>query len=449
VGLRLTVIQVMLAWMLLCAALPAFAVGPVAARSTPPAAAPSDDPAAIARGRVPTDVDASLARTVARRVHGVPDLAEVTVTATAGVVRLDGRVTGAEDRAHAEQIASQQAGVAAVDNRIVVSTRLGDRLVAALAQAQAKLVGLVAKVPLLIVAGLIVVIAWWIGRLLSRRVRLSRLGQQNPYIESLVGRLVRWGVMLLGLLVALDLLEATAVVGALLGSAGVVGIAVGFAFRDIAENYVAGILLSLRRWFSPGDHILVDKYEGRVVALTARSTLLMTFDGNQVSLPNALVFKSVVTNFSRNDNRRFEFTLVIDVAESAGESQKLGLDAIRVVDGVLADPAPSSVIDGYLGGGVQIKFYGWINQRASDLGKVRSEAIRAVKSAFEKASVDGPRPVQYVFTAPLPDDVAERIGVQAPARKTEPGACHDTSVNHDIDAQLHAERRARDDESLI
>jgi small-conductance mechanosensitive channel len=336
-----------------------------------------------------------------------------------------------------------------VDNRITVSTTLGDRLQAALSQMYAKLIGLVAKAPLLLVAGLIVLVAWWIGRTLSRRIHVSRFSAQNPYIDSLVARIVRWGVMLLGLLLALDLLEATAIVGALLGSAGVVGIAVGFAFRDIAENYVAGILLSLRRWFSPGDHILVDKYEGKVVALTARSTLLMTFDGNQVSLPNALVFKSVVTNFSQNDNRRFEFTLVIDLSESARESQQLALGAIQGVDGVLADPAPSSVVDGYLGGGVQLKFYGWVNQRASDLGKVRSEAIRAVKSAFEKARIEGPRAIQYVLTAPLPDDVAERIGV-APARKgSEPAACGDTSVNHDIDAQLHAERRAHDDESLI
>lgn len=438
-------IALVLAFALAC---PALALATAAIRPSPRQEA-APERVVVDAARMPTTSDAVLARRVARRLHVLPELHDVTATATGGVIRLDGRVTQAGTRAHAEQIASQQPGVSAVDNRITVSTTLGDRLQAALSQMYAKLIGLVAKAPLLLVAGLIVLVAWWIGRTLSRRIHVSRFSAQNPYIDSLVARIVRWGVMLLGLLLALDLLEATAIVGALLGSAGVVGIAVGFAFRDIAENYVAGILLSLRRWFSPGDHILVDKYEGKVVALTARSTLLMTFDGNQVSLPNALVFKSVVTNFSQNDNRRFEFTLVIDLSESARESQQLALGAIQGVDGVLADPAPSSVVDGYLGGGVQLKFYGWVNQRASDLGKVRSEAIRAVKSAFEKARIEGPRAIQYVLTAPLPDDVAERIGV-APARKgSEPAACGDTSVNHDIDAQLHAERRAHDDESLI
>lgn len=417
--------------------------------SAPKAAKPVDT-AALVRGKTPDARDAQLARVVAQRLHNVADLRGVTVTTTAGVVRLEGRVTGPEDRAHAAQIAAQQAGVVAVDNRIALSTSLPDRLRAALGQVSTKLIGLIAKAPLLLVATAIVLLAWWSGRMLTRRVHLSRFSAHNPYIDALVARLVRWVILLLGLLLALDLLEATAVVGALLGSAGVVGIAVGFAFRDIAENYVAGILLSVRRSFSPGDHILVDKYEGKVVALTARTTLLITFDGNQVALPNALVFKSVVTNFSQNENRRFEFTFVIDVAESARESQQLAIEAIAGVDGVLADPAPSAVVDGYMGGGVQLKFFGWVSQRASDLGKVRSEAIRAVKSAFEKARIDGPRPLQYVFTAPLPEDVAERMGINTrPKKTTEPTVSGDTSVNHDIDATLHAERRAHGGSSLI
>jgi small-conductance mechanosensitive channel len=419
--------------------------------------APAQAPAAAAPVKAavqPADTlpgpdDARIALQVARRLQADPDLREVTATSTRGVIRLDGPVATAAARAHAAQVASQIPGVAGVDNRIAVDAGLAERLQVALRQVYGKLIGLVAKGPLLLVAGLIVLIAWWIGRFFSRRIHLSRFSAKNPYIDSLVARFVRWGFLLVGLLIALDLLEATAVVGALLGSAGVVGIAVGFAFRDIAENYVAGILLGLRRWFSPGDHILVDRYEGKVVALTARSTLLMTFDGNQVSLPNALVFKSVVTNFSQNANRRFEFTVVIDVNESARESQALALEAIARVDGVLADPAPSSVVDGYMGGGVQLKFFGWVNQRASDLGKTRSEAIRAVKSAFEKAAIDGPRPVQYVLTAAMPDTVAEHIGLAPRRPAPEPSACADTSVNRDIDAQLNAERRAHDDESLI
>ncbi|GAB1596256.1 mechanosensitive ion channel family protein [Lysobacter claricitrinus] len=399
---------------------------------------------------VPTAADNQVAVAVAARLRALPDYSNVTVTAAGGVVRLEGSVAGDEERAHAQQIAAQQPGVARVDNRLQIAGSIGVRLKLALQQVGGKLIGLVARLPLLLVAAVIVLLAWWVGRAVSRRIHLSRFSAKNPYIDSLVARLINWIILLIGVLVALDLLDATAIVGAVLGSAGVVGIAIGFAFRDIAENYVAGILLSLRRGFSPGDHILVDKYDGKVVALTSRSTLLMTFDGVQVAVPNALVFKSVVSNYTQNTKRRFEFTMVIDTAESIREAQETALAEVRKVAGVLDDPSPSWSVDGYMGGGIQLKFQGWVNQRESDMGKVRSEAIRAVKAAFEKAQIDGPRPVQYMFTAPLPPSVAHRIGMEVVTPpQTEPEGSGDTSVNRDIDAQVVAQRAAHDDENLI
>ncbi|WP_162301373.1 mechanosensitive ion channel family protein [Cognatilysobacter segetis] len=406
--------------------------------------------AGVKAAATPTRSDTQLARAVAARVHAVPGFNSVTVTSSGGVVRLEGSVGDPTDRAHAEQIAAQQPGVASVDNRLQIAGGVLTRLQLSLSQVYGKLIGLVARLPLLLVAALIVLVAGWIGRAISRRIHLSRFSAKNPYIDSLVARLVNWLVLLIGLLIALDLLEATAVVGAVLGSAGVAGIAIGFAFRDIAENYVAGILLSLRRGFAPGDHILVDRYEGKVVALTSRSTLLMTFDGVHVAVPNALVFKSVVSNFTQNPKRRFEFTMVIDTNESVREAQDVALAAMRDVDGVIDDPATASAVDGYLAGGIQLKFYGWVNQRESDLGKVRSESLRAVKAAFEKAEIDGPRPVRYMFTSPLPPAVAHRIGMEIAAPEpSEPEGCGDTSVNRDIDAQVDAQRAAHDDENLI
>ncbi|GAB6196309.1 mechanosensitive ion channel family protein [Lysobacter xanthus] len=394
--------------------------------------------------------DTALARDVARRLRSVPGFGQVTVTVAGGVVRLEGSVNDGRARAHAEQIAAQQPGAASVDNRLRIAGDVGTRLRLALEQVYGKLIGLVARLPLLLVAAVIVLLSGWIGRAVSRRIHLSRFSAKNPYIDALIARLVNWAFLLLGLLVALDLLEATAVVGALLGSAGVAGIALGFAFRDIAENYVAGILLSLRRGFRPGDHLLVDRYEGKVVALTSRSTVLMTLDGVQVALPNALVFKSVVSNYSQNPTRRFEFAMVIDAGESIREAQEAGVAAMAGVDGVLADPAPSAACDGYQSGGIQVTYRGWVDQTASDMRKVRSECLRAAKAAFEAAGIDGPRAVQYAFTAPLPPVLAHRLGVDlTDGERTESTACGDTSVSHELDAQVDAQRAAHNDENLI
>lgn len=423
---------------------------PAASQETGARVPPPMATAAVAADPVPASANAVRASDIARRLHRMPGLREVTVTATTSGLRLDGMVDGSEDRALAAQIASQPAGMAAVDNRINVGSNLSERLQLAFQQVVGRLIGLIAKAPLFLVALAIVLMAGWIGRTVSRRIHISRFSAKNPYIDTLAARIVNGLILLAGVLVALDLLGATAIVSALLGSAGVVGIALGFAFRDIAENYVAGILLSLRRPFSPGDHILVDRYEGKVVALTSRSTLLMTFDGVQVALPNALVFKSVVSNFSQNPTRRFEFAMVLDTGESIRESQELAVAEIAKVAGVLDDPAPSWMVDGYMNGGIQLRFQGWVNQHRSDLGKVRSEALRAVKAAFDKSGIDGPQPVQYMFTSPLPPAIARRIGMAAePDGRIEPEGGGDTSVNHDIDAQVAAQRQVHDDENLI
>ena len=319
---------------------------------------------------------------------------------------------------------------------------LRSRFHVALGQVEGKLVRLVAAAPLLLVAAAIVLLAAWLGGALSRRGHWLRLRSHNPYMDGLVRRIVQALVLLAGVLVALDLLGATSLVGAVLGSAGVVGLVLGFAFKDIAENYIAGILLSLRRPFSPGDHVVIDTREGKVVALDSRATTLMTLDGSQLRLPNALVFKSVVLNYSVNPKRRFEFSMVLDSGESIRRAQGLAMDVIGAVEGVLTDPGPSTLVQEYAPSGITLRFFGWIDQRGSDLGKVRGEAIRQVKVAYGKAGVQAPRAISHVILG-RETGTDERVAIHVEAGSA------DTSVNRDIDQQLAAAQRASDDDNLL
>lgn len=387
-----------------------------------------------------------MSRDLARRLHGVTGLEDVVVTVQAGVARLDGTVIEVEDRVQAAQIASQQPGVDTVENHVQVSTRLSDRLDAAVTLVIEKLLHLVAAIPLLAVAIALVMLSWWLGRGIGRRIARRKWRSKNPYLDGLVQNLVQWLVLLVGVLVALDLLGATALVGAVLGSAGVIGLAMGFAFKDIAENYVAGILLSLRRPFEPGDSLRIDSYEGRVVALTSRATILMTFDGNRLSLPNALVFKSVVLNFSRNPKRRFDFAIPVDPATSIGRAQEVAMNRIAATDGVLSDPGPSWIISGYEGDGLKLQFFGWIDQRQNDLGKVRSAAIRAVKKAFFDAGIESPRSVRYLVSVPAAEAASAGTATTEAAVDI---ASQDISINRDMDQQLADAQRAHSTDDLL
>src|SRR5690606_9471771 len=122
----------------------------------------------------------------------------------------------------------------------------------------------------------------------------------TPLAQSLVRRIVSALLFVIGLVLALDVLGVTALVGAVLGTAGVLGIAIGFAFQDIIENYLAGILLSMQRPFEIGDLVLLEGELGAVVRMTARELVMVTPQGNHVRMPNATVFKSKITNYSRN-----------------------------------------------------------------------------------------------------------------------------------------------------
>ena len=330
----------------------------------------------------------------------------------------------------------------AVAAQAVQHSALFERFADAFELIETKLVKLVASAPLLLVAILIVLFSMWLGGFIARRMRLlTRISRSNPYMDGLLRSIVRGLIVLAGVLVALDLLGATSLVGAVLGSAGVIGLVLGFAFKDIAENYVAGVLLSLRRPFAPGDHVRIDSHEGKVVSLNSRATILMTMDGNHLQLPNGLVFKSVLLNFSRNPRRRFEFETNVGTGASWHRAMDTGLAALAAVDGVLAEPAPNVLIRSLSDNGATLLFQAWIDQTRNDLGKTRSEAMRRVRKTLREAGTLPPEPLQKVVL--VRDTGAE----EAPASET--GLARDTSVDRALDAQVGEAREIEDGKDLL
>ncbi len=383
----------------------------------------------LAAQSVPGDVH--LERQVMRLLNAQPALRDVRASAEAGVVTLSGQVIEPGQRKVAADIAGGVAGVKQVDNEITLDPDLSVRFRSAMDEVQAKLVRLVVSLPLLVVAILIVAIASWLGGFISGRMRsLKRLSRHNPYMDGLLRNIVKTLVMLGGVLIALDLLGATSLVGAVLGSAGVVGLVLGFAFKDIAENYVSGILLSIRQPFAPGDTVRIDNNEGRIVALTSRATVLITAEGLNLQLPNALVFKSVLTNFTRNPRRRFDFATVIDTRSSWTDAMDIGIRTIAGIDGVLADPAPTALIKDISNDGATVQYFGWIDQRSNDLSKTRSEAMRQVRRTLRKTGIVPPSPVQSIRLLRGEDPGVDHAAIH------EVQQARDTSADRTLDASV-------------
>ena len=303
---------------------------------------------------------------------------------------------------------------------------------------------------------LVVWVGWKLGAWLSRRAAIERLSRRNPFLRELARTTTRWVSTAIALLIALEILDATAVVGAMLGTAGVIGIALGFAFKETLENYLAGVLMSLRQPFAPHDLVVIDGQEGTVMSLTSRATILMTPDGNHLRLPNALVFRSVMLNYTRNPSRRFEFDVGVGVQEDLIRAQLLGTEELQRLAGVMNDPPPRALIQTLGDSNVQLRFFGWVDQRTHDFWMVRSEAIRHVKLSLEAAGMDMPEPIYRVqLSQPQPAGAAPLVvpshGTPARASRTErdTSAAVDIGVIRDLQQQIDQDRQASDQPNLL
>lgn len=342
-----------------------------------------------------------------------------------------------------------------------LETALERRLAPVMADGMERLRRLVAALPLLGLALAIVVGLHLLGGLLVRLLHPLRRFSRNAFLADLMHQALRLAITLVGVLVALDLLGATALVGAVLGAAGIVGLAVGFAFKDLVENYIAGILLSLRQPFAPNDHVVIDGHEGRVATLTARATTLITLDGNHLRLPNALVFKAVILNYTRNPTRRFVFEFGIGNGEDLVHARELCLQALAATPGVIAQPPPAMLVRALADSSVTVRCSAWVDQRQASFGKVQSEAIQAVKAALEGAGMDLPEPIYRVQLSqsgalPMPGAgtaiVAPAAAVPAgrtPRPPAAPAPVPDVAPEAHIDAQVEDEAREHADDNLL
>lgn len=339
---------------------------------------------------------------------------------------------------------------------------------AVLSRLLTQLYELLAALPMLLVALLIVWLGWSLGGWIARRALLDRVSRRNPLLNDVARTTTRWVVFALAVLLALELMDATAMVGALLGTAGVVGIAIGFAFKDTLENYLAGLLMSFRRPFAPKDDVVIDGHAGSVIALTSRATILMTPDGNHLRLPNALVFRSVILNYTRNPTRRFEFDVGIGVQEDLLLAQSLGVDELNALEGVIDKPAPRAFIVSLGDSSVQVRYLGWVDQRHHDYWLVRSEAIRRVKTALEAADMDLPEPtyrlhlsggaltggvavaggeaMASVASAAAQGKASASAGNAGPSKSVAPA---DTRALRELDAQIERDVQQREGANLL
>lgn len=347
---------------------------------------------------VPEASDAKIASRLQRilKSTGWFDVAHVSVHD--GIVFLDGTTGTQEHRAWAGTLAENMQGTVAVVNRIEASADVSSTFVRAGEEFTSFYRRVLRAWPLVALAGLVILASWLTARLIALAVRLifaSRI--ESPLLLSVVARAFAVPVILLGIYFVLQFSGLTRLALTVLGGTGLIGVIIGFGLRDITENFLASILLSMRNPFHSGDLIDVGGHTGVVQNLNFRSTVLLTLDGNQVQIPNSTVYKSIIKNYSSIPSRRAEFTVGIGYDSSAAKTQTLIAKVLQEHPAVLDTPEPLVLVEELGPATVDLRVYYWFDSNTYSPNKINSALLRQTKNALIKAGIELPDSAREVI----------------------------------------------------
>jgi small conductance mechanosensitive channel len=252
--------------------------------------------------------------------------------------------------------------------------------------------------------------------------RINRY-RQHRNLGMVLGRLAQWGVILVGLLIGVTVAFPSFTPANLISALGITGIAIGFAFRDIFENFLAGILILITEPFRVGDQIVYGKYEGTVENIETRATMLRTYDGRRIVIPNSELYKNSVTVNTAFDIRRMEYDFGIGYGDSIDRAKKIMMEALGGIEEVLRDPAPDILTVGLADSSVKIRVRWWIHPpRRADALDVTDKVISQIKHALMVNGIDLPFPTQHVL---FHDQTEETDGDRARQREGWPAGKRD------------------------
>ena len=397
--------------------------------------------------------DAAMAtriRTILEELEGYED---VTVTVSSGIVTLRGTTIDAPTAAKLNELVGRVEGVVAIRNQVTETTDVARRLNPAFDRFEKRMSDLLAWLPLLLIAAAAFMIVVFAGVLLTRfRQPWERIAP-NAFIADILRQIIRLAFVIGGIVVALDILGATALLSTILGAAGIIGLAIGFAVKDTVENFIASVMLSIRQPFRPNDAVEINGDEGKVIRLTSRATILLSYDGNHIRIPNATVFKSRIVNYSMNAERRFLFDIGIAPGCDITQAVKIAQETLIALPFTLKTPAPDAWINAIGDSTVSLRLIGWIDQRTTSLVSARGEAIRRALAALAEAGIDMPEPT-YRLIGQTPAEVPEKSVKPAkpapkPARPDEDVMNVEATAEHELEAIVNEERRERGVEDLL
>jgi small conductance mechanosensitive channel len=265
---------------------------------------------------------------------------------------------------------------------------------------------LVLLLPNFVAAVLIVVVAWLAARGARGLVR-SLFDRVNGHVggthqvRELVAGLTYVAVLAAGTFIALGVLQLDKAVTSLLAGAGIIGLALGFAFQDIASNFISGVLLAVRAPFDVGDILETQGYTGVVQDVNLRSTRLRTFDGRTVIIPNSGVLQNPMVNYTAVGQRRVDVEVGVGYGDDLEHAERVAIEAVEGIGYRDQSRDVELFYSAFGDSSINLTVRFWVDfRKQTDYLRARHDAIKRVKAAFDAHGVTIPFPIRTLDFGP-------------------------------------------------
>ncbi len=250
--------------------------------------------------------------------------------------------------------------------------------------------------PNILLAAVVLVVGFYIAKIVRKvAIKLITKVSHNTTLNSLFGSVMQIFCIGVTLFTVLSILQLDKAVTSILAGAGIIGLALAFAFQDIASNFISGIFISFRRPLHIGDIVKVKDYMGKVEEINLRDTILRTFQGQMVIIPNKDVFQNPIENYSLLGKRRFDLVIGVSYGDDLQKVKEITLNAVKDIEGLSKDDETTLFYQEFGDSSINFFIRLWIcSPEQPDYLNVGSEAIMRIKKAYDENDIMIPFPIR-------------------------------------------------------
>lgn len=309
-------------------------------------------------------------------------------------------ITAVQPLSHATSQSASQAATA-INNAVTntVGTEMTGEFSTILTRLHGMWNSFLMAIPNIIVGLIVFVLALYLAGFVRNAVRtLAQTAGQPTGIALVFGRIARWAVLALGFLIAATIAVPSLDAAALLGTLGFGGVAIGFAFKDIFQNLLAGLLILITRPFRIGDQIVSGNHEGTVEDIQVRATLIRTYDNRRVVIPNSELFTGRVVVNTAYDKRRIAVNIGVGFGEQVSRAKVLIEEHLPRIEGILPEPAPKVLVTKLGDYAVNLEVRFWVDPPIrKEVVETQDAVLQMLQKLLPEHGIEMPFPTSQVL----------------------------------------------------